>query len=232
MLNDRLEPSPERLEQLYNLHSVCEALLYDSPQAAEALFTERVKQAFPASQCFINTEEAMIMLNSLNHGLYDFFQFYLHASFTECCHKNRVNGYMSCLKTSGDVIRVGIGMLESYRECYCAAQSECDHLERARGYIREHISERLTLESVSSAINISSGYLSRIFSAVAGQTFCEYVRDERIALACKLLRASNFSIDEVSERCGFSTPNYFSTVFKKCIGQAPTSYRLSFELNK
>lgn len=225
MFNDRLELSPERLEQLYNLHSVCEALLYDSPEAAEALFTEHVKQAFSVSQCLINTEEAMILLNSLNRGLYDFFQFYLHASFAECCHKNRVNSYMRCLKTRDDVITLGIAVLETYRKCYCAAQSECDHLERARNYIREHISDKLTLGSVSSAINISPSYLSRIFSAIAGQTFCEYIRDERIALACKLLRASNLLIDEIAERCGFSTPNYFSTVFKKCIGQAPAAYR-------
>lgn len=225
MFNDQIEPSPERLEQLYNLHAVCEAHLHDSPQAAEALFTEHVKQVFSVSQCSINTEEAMIMLNSLNRSLYDFYQFYFHASFAECCHKNRVNSYMRCLKTRDDVITVGIAILETYRKCYCAAQNECNHLERARNYIREHISDKLTLDSVSSAINISSSYLSRIFSAIAGKTFCEYIRDERIALACKLLCASNLSIDEVSERCGFSTPNYFSTVFKKCMGQAPAAYR-------
>lgn len=232
MLNDPKTLNEEKLELIYNLHSICEVLMHDSVEAAEALFAERVKAVSALSHGGVSMKDGMIMLTSLNRGLYDFFQFYLHASFTECCHSNEAMNFANALKTNEDLIFTGTSILKDYYEYYCAAKSECDHLERARGHIREHISERLTLESVSSAINISSSYLSRIFSAVAGQTFSEYIRDERIALACKLLRASNISIDDVSERCGFSTPNYFSTVFKKCIGQAPTSYRLSFELNK
>lgn len=231
MFTDQQVLNTERLELIYNLHSVCEALMYDSVDAAAALFAERVKE-IAAQPGGISTEESVIMLNSLNRGLYDFFQFYLHASFTVCCHNNRVSASSFALKTYEEIINAGIGILRAYRKTYVSAQSECDHLERARNHIREHISDKITLNSVSSAINISPSYLSRIFSAVAGQTFCDYIRDERIALACKLLRASNLSIDEVSERCGFSTPNYFSTVFRKCMGLAPVAYRTDLRRNK
>ena len=215
----------EKLELIYNMRSICEALMHDGEEAAAALFTERVKEAAALSHGLFASEDGAIMLDSLNHALYDHYQFCIRASFAECCHKNRASIRSGVFRSREDVAAAGIGILRSYRRAYAAFQSECDHLERARNQIREHISDKLTLESVSAAINISPSYLSRTFSAAAGMTFCDYVRDERMALACRLLRSSRISIDEVSERCGFSTPNYFSTVFKKCIGQAPAAYR-------
>lgn len=231
-VNNQKILNEDKLERIYNLHPLCEAQMYDSVDAAAALFTERVKAVSMLSHGSVSTEDDMIMLTSLNRGLYDFFQFYLHASFTECCHSNEAINFANSLKTNEDLIFIGARILKTYHEYYRTAKSECDHLERARSHIREHISDKLTLDSVSSAINISSSYLSRIFSAVAGQTFCECIRDARIALACKLLRASNLSVNEVSERCGFSTPNDLSPVFKKCIGQAPMAYRLTVNINK
>lgn len=232
MFDDKKLPNSEKLELIYDLHSVCEALIHDGFEAASALFVKRVRQVSALSHGSISSEDAAIMLASLNMGLYNFFQFYIHASFTRCCHGNDLMSLENGAKTIDELIAAGNGILRAYRQAYASAQSECDHIERARNHIREHISDKLTLESVSSAINISPSYLSRIFSAFAGRTFCEYIRDERIALACKLLGTSNLSIDEVSERCGFSTPNYFSTVFKKCTGQAPAAYRMGANAHK
>lgn len=36
---------------------------------------------------------------------------------------------------------------------------------------------------------------------------------------------TNDTVDEISIRCGFSTPNYFSMVFKKHMGETPSAYR-------
>jgi AraC-like DNA-binding protein len=99
--------------------------------------------------------------------------------------------------------------------------------QQPRIYIREHISEPLSLKMVGDAIHISSGYLSRIFSTLAAQTFCDYINEEKIAFSRKLLSQTSLSIDEIAERCGFNTPNYFATVFKKYMGQSPVAYRNS-----
>lgn len=224
--------SSEKLELIYDMHSVCEAMIHDSLEAAAALFAERVRQLAALSRGSVSNEDAAVMLSSLNRGLYCFFRFCLQMSFAECCHSNEAENPANTPVSSDDIIAAGTHVLKAYRKAYASAQSECDHLERARSYIREHISDKLTLASVSSAINISPSYLSRVFSASSGQTFCEYVRDERIALGCKLLHAGSLSIDEISEHCGFSTPNYFSTVFKKCIGQSPVEYRAALNANK
>ena len=53
-----------------------------------------------------------------------------------------------------------------------------------------------------------------------------------MALARQLLNKTDDSIDEISNRCGFNSPNYFSMVFKKYMGQTPTAYRKNKGSNK
>ena len=86
--------------------------------------------------------------------------------------------------------------------------------------------------TVAKAVHISSSYLSRVFTTLAGQSFCDYICDERMSLARQLLNKTDDSIDEISNRCGFSSPNYFSMVFKKYMGQTPTAYRKNKGSNK
>lgn len=215
----------EHLELIYNMHSICEALIYDSLNSAAVLFCERVKKVSAISKGKIPEVEAMIMITSLNRCLYDFFQFYMHMSLTDCCYKNRVTA--GFYLTDEDVKKAGIKVLSDYHKSFTLSREACGHLEKARIYIREHISEPLSLKMVGDAIHISSGYLSRIFSTLAAQTFCDYINEEKIAFGRKLLSQTCLSIDEIAERCGFNTPNYFATVFKKYMGQSPVAYRNS-----
>lgn len=213
----------ENLELIYNMHSICEALIYDSLSSASVLFNERVKKVSNIYDHQIPEVEAMIMITSLNRCLYDFFQFYMHLSLTECCYRNRVTAGL--YKTESDIKEGGIKVLTDYYNAFVTRREACDHLEKARIYIREHISESLTLGNIGEAIHISSSYLSRIFSSLAGQSLSDYINEERISLSRKLLTQTNLSIDEISGQCGFNTPNYFSTVFKKYMGQSPVCYR-------
>ena len=46
MFNNKKTLNEEKLELTYDLHSICEALMYDSADAAAAFFAERVKAAY------------------------------------------------------------------------------------------------------------------------------------------------------------------------------------------
>ena len=116
-------------------------------------------------------------------------------------------------------------MLSDYDKTFAENRSICNHLEKARSYIREHLAENLTLAHVGKAIHISAGYLSRIFNTLAGQSFCDYIRDERMTLARHLLISTDLTVDEISVRCGYRTPGYFATVFKSAMGKSPMEYR-------
>lgn len=215
----------ENLELIYNLHSVCEALIYDSLRSACALFCERVRKTSALMGGSIPQVESMIMITSLNRCLYDFFQFYMHLSFTECCCRNLVKA--DSMKSNEDLQNKGIQLLKDYHDTFCRNREASSHIDKARTYIKDHLNEPLTLENVGNAIHISANYLSRIFSRLTGQSFCDYVREERITFGRKLLASTDMSIDSIADKCGFSTPGYFATVFRHYMGMSPKSYRQS-----
>ena len=213
------------LELIYNLHSICEALAYDGLESASSMLRERMKHIRSFHENGIPLVDGMILVTSLNRSLYDFFQFYMHISFTKCCYENRV--HLDAMQTDDAILSAGIKVLADYRRAFSDSREICNHMEKARSYIREHLADKLTLESVGKAVHISGGYLSHIFSALAGQSFCDYIRDDRMAMSRRLLSTTDYSIDEIAAQCGFGSPNYFAMVFKQYMGQSPSAYRKS-----
>ncbi len=92
-------------------------------------------------------------------------------------------------------------------------------------YISNNLSEDLSLSSISHKFALSEGHLSRKFKAVMGTGLNEYIRYVRIVNGERLLIETDFSVTEISERCGFNDSNYFSTAFKNIIGTSPLKYR-------
>ncbi len=215
----------EYLELLYNLHNICEALIYDGIDGAEALLMQRLNLIRSLNDGAISVFDGLILITSLNRCIYDFFQFYMHISFTACCYKCSAI-VIDAENKNIDITEAALTVLRAYNDAYTGSRELSSYFEKARSYIRSHISEDLTLSSVGKAIHISGGYLSHIFSSLAGQTFCSYVRDERMTLARQLLQGTNLSIDEIAAQTGFSSPGYFASVFKRYMGISPSAYRI------
>ena len=53
----------------------------------------------------------------------------------------------------------------------------------------------------------------------------EFIKEERLAKAKKLLRYTNKSIEKIAEETGFSGVDYFLRVFKKKYGVSAQGYR-------
>ena len=54
---------------------------------------------------------------------------------------------------------------------------------------------------------------------------CKYSVEE----AKRMIRENAYNFTEISEMLGFSTPHYFSTVFKKTINMTPSEYANSIK---
>ena len=91
-------------------------------------------------------------------------------------------------------------------------------------YISSHYSEPLPLEFLCKKFCISKSHLSRKFKEYAGIGLNEYITYVRITNAEHLLKETTLSLTQISEQCGFSDSNYFSTVFKKITGVSPYKY--------
>lgn len=94
-------------------------------------------------------------------------------------------------------------------------------------YLNSNISapvSELSLEKLSNIFSITPSHLSRLFKKQIGLGFKEYVISSKILNAKNLIATTNLPITEIAYRCGFGDSNYFSTVFKKTEGIAPSVY--------
>lgn len=125
-------------------------------------------------------------------------------------------------------------------EIYCAAlelmiilaksataegNTNFDSLQKVVNYINKHISEQMTIDEIGKACYISKYHLCRTFKRKTGLTIMDYILKTRIVMAAELLRMGNLSVTHISSVCGFSSPSYFSRVFKEEMGVSPIQYK-------
>ena len=97
----------------------------------------------------------------------------------------------------------------------------------ALNYIDEHYDEQITLEELSTVLNLNPSYFCRLFKKATNSTFVEYLNFVRICKSEKKLSSSKESIAEISLNLGFSSVSYFNKVFKNIKGCTPTEYKKS-----
>ena len=105
-----------------------------------------------------------------------------------------------------------------------------DEMSNLKKYIREHLTERITIEDLSRKANMSKATLFRIFKDEYGITPMELVIRERLRKAKEMLSA-NMSIKEVCYACGFTDVNYFSRLFKARENMTPGNYQRKIDIS-
>ena len=91
--------------------------------------------------------------------------------------------------------------------------------------IKNRYYERLTVDELAALCKVSKHYFCRVFKTVTQKSAMEYLRDFRLQTADVLLSCTDKSISEVSECCGFESPNYFSRCYKQLFGKSPSRNR-------
>ncbi len=98
-------------------------------------------------------------------------------------------------------------------------------ISKALAYIDEHYSENITLDNISSYVNLSSVYFCSFFKQHTGETFVTYLNHYRIRRAMALLRDEDIKISAICEMVGFKNQTYFYNLFRKYNGVSPLEYR-------
>ncbi|RPD47231.1 AraC family transcriptional regulator [Hymenobacter sediminis] len=95
-------------------------------------------------------------------------------------------------------------------------------------YIKQHLTEQITVEKLSELACMSKATFFRVFKRELGLTPVEYIIQERLAEAKRLLRNPLTSVAEVCFRAGFNNTAYFQKLFKQYEGMTPGLYKRQY----
>ena len=80
-------------------------------------------------------------------------------------------------------------------------------------------------EQFAAAMNVSSSLLYKKIKALTDLSPTDFIKTARLEYAQQLLKSQQYNITEISEMCGFASPAYFSTVYKKQFGIPPSDFQ-------
>ncbi len=98
------------------------------------------------------------------------------------------------------------------------------YCQLAMKYIAVHIQEPISVEAIAGALNISYGYLRRLFKKQTGLTLVEYINKEKVRKMEEILWSNRMSVSAVAKSVGISDEKYASRLFRKYTGQTISSY--------
>lgn len=98
-------------------------------------------------------------------------------------------------------------------------------VDRAVRHFEEHFAEPIYIPDVAKKLECSAGHFHRLFKQQTGRSPTLYLIHLRIQHASRLLTNTQMPVAEIARMVGFEDQFYFSRLFRKITGQAPTASR-------
>ncbi len=102
---------------------------------------------------------------------------------------------------------------------------EPDAIRRGRGYVRDNLGERITLDEVARHAGLSPHHFSRSFRHATGITLSDYINRSRIEAARQLLLKADARVSEIAFEIGYQSLSQFNRSFLRITGRSPMEYR-------
>ena len=98
-------------------------------------------------------------------------------------------------------------------------------IQRCCNFIEMNLDRNIHAQELAELVGYSVTYFTRRFREETGFGISDYVKAARIERAKILLETSEDSVQEISEKLGFTTRNYFTKCFREIAGMTPVEYR-------
>ena len=105
-------------------------------------------------------------------------------------------------------------------------------LDIVENYVEMHYSENITLTEICNKHFYNVSYVSRKFKKVVGCTFEQYLRQVRIERAGEMLRATDMSVSDIAENCGYTSVRSFRKAFVFVTGKTPIEFKKTYKFSK
>jgi len=111
-------------------------------------------------------------------------------------------------------------------------RDERGRLARLQDWLRAHLDERLTIESMAARASMSPRTLQREFKATTGESAYAWLLRERIEYAKELLEQQAIPMQRIVERVGIGSHESLRHHFRRLVGTTPSVYRARFGVRR
>jgi len=101
-----------------------------------------------------------------------------------------------------------------------------EHLQAFTRAVGVHFREHWPIERYAEQLGISAAYLNALCRRLTEQSALQIINQRLLLEAKRDLVYTTLTINQVSDRLGFSEPAYFSRFFKRWTGQSPKHFRI------
>lgn len=98
------------------------------------------------------------------------------------------------------------------------------YVQQAIAYIHENYGKDISIPDIAAAAKISEGHLRRLFKQELNTKVVDYLMEYRLESAKLLMKNTRESVNEIWQKTGFTSAQYFSYVFKRKEGMLPKEY--------
>ncbi len=98
-------------------------------------------------------------------------------------------------------------------------------------FIHEHYAESLSTKQCARMVHMSYSHFDKLFRAIVGKSFKEYLMNYRMAIAYNLLLTSSMKGSEIARSCGYENHTNFIVAFKKIYSCTPGELRKSKDVH-
>lgn len=103
---------------------------------------------------------------------------------------------------------------------------ESSHVIRiVKAYVRDHLSDEITLRKISDMLHFNCAYLGQKFKLEEKVSFNNYMLQQRMEKAKQLLLTTDMRIYEIALEVGYKDIDWFYKKFKAYTGSSPNAYR-------
>ena len=141
--------------------------------------------------------------------------------------ESRSMGYQLCIRAYLQELMVKMSRASGFEEKRAGRNDiyKSHDFKKLFDLLATDYSEKITLNQAAAIVNLSVYHFCKVFKEMTGMTFVRYLNLNRVNAAESLLRNTQLSITEITEKTGFCNINYFDRVFKQLKGYPPSFCR-------
>lgn len=107
-------------------------------------------------------------------------------------------------------------------------ESDSRRVLKVKNFIAKNYMDEIRLSSLAEIAGMSPSAFSRFFKLHTGRNLSDYIIEQRLGYASRLLVDTTDSIAEISYKSGFNNLSNFNRIFKKRKGCSPSEFRENY----